>query len=428
MKTSITIAFLGLWILPLSLNADYLQVSRSATLKESPFGQALVLDRVEEGDYLILLEDQQQNGYFFAKNPETNISGWIYRTLVRRFEGEIPVFPPGSTVSSANLEITVIDVGAGLCTVIKLPDGRFVLYDAGHYRGYGNTTYKQIQEVIPPGSTIELMVLSHTDADHIGAASQVIEGYRVRKVLHTGYVKSNPTATYSRFVNSLNNVEYPVQDINLHARDSIITPGVTLDFDQARLLFLCGFGTPLPEWGLTNDSEKINSVSIVMRLEYAGRSVLFCGDAVGRHIGGPDNSIMATEKFMIDNASAYLDSDILIAPHHGADNGSSMPFIEAVTPRAVIFSAGHDYEHPRQATADRYLRYVSAEAMYRTDRGDDERQDERTDGEWALGRIPGCADSYGDDDIRITINEAGSFRVNYISQDQPCEVQTPAAN
>ncbi|NIQ14291.1 MAG: hypothetical protein GTO02_07775, partial [Candidatus Dadabacteria bacterium] len=54
-----------------------------------------------------------------------------------------------------------------------------------------------------------------------------------------------------------------------------------------------------------------------------------------------------------DNVS--LKSDVIIAPHHGADNGSSKCFIEAVDPTYVIFSAGHRHDHPRAVTAQRYI-------------------------------------------------------------------------
>ena len=59
---------------------------------------------------------------------------------------------------------------------------------------------------------------------------------------------------------------------------------------------------------------------------------------------------------MLDSAHVFpIDSDVLIAPHHGADNASSTAFILAVSPEYVIFSAGHRYEHARAATATRNL-------------------------------------------------------------------------
>lgn len=47
--------------------------------------------------------------------------------------------------------------------------------------------------------------------------------------------------------------------------------------------------------------------------------------------------------------------DVMIAPHHGGNNGSSRCFIEATTPTHVIFSAGHQHDHPADVTAQRYI-------------------------------------------------------------------------
>ena len=415
------------------VSADYLIVGRAATIKDQPNGSATIIDRVDEGEILLLLETTQSpTGYFKVKHPNHHTTGWIYRSLVRRHEGSPPGFPEEivSAGSGGDLMVTVLDVGPGLCTIIKLPDGRYIVYDLGHWRGSGMSVYAQIAEVIPPGSPIELVVLSHTDSDHIGAAGPVFENYRVKKVLYTGYEKSMittasdaPSGTYQRLVDAIDNVTYPLEAINLHEKDSIITPGTTLKFGVVRLVFLCGFGEPLNEWGLgaTDYSKRINAVSIVMKAEYAGKSILFGGDAVGRFDGKPANDLQATEKFLVEKASQWLNSDIVISPHHGADNGGSTAFINATSPEYLIFSAGHDFEHPRQTTADRYLLAgVRLENIFRTDRGDDESEAGKPDKEWTQGRIDGCKDSYGDDDVIITITADGSKRVKYKNANALC--------
>ncbi len=126
------------------------------------------------------------------------------------------------------------------------------------------------------------------------------------------------------------------------------------------------------------------------------------------------NAHIATEKYMTENAEVIsIDSDVLIAPHHGADNGSSKRFIEAVSPTWVIFSAGHDHEHPRSAAAERFLGAgVGLEKMFRTVLGDDEGQEE-----WDHGRVAGRVDPPGDDDVDILIRANGEIEVAYRSAD-----------
>src|SRR5438874_12580230 len=67
--------------------------------------------------------------------------------------------------------VRVVDVGAGECCVIKLPGGKNVIYDAGN----GNTAMKDIEELIPDDQAIDLLILSHTDSDHLGAVPEICD-------------------------------------------------------------------------------------------------------------------------------------------------------------------------------------------------------------------------------------------------------------
>ena len=99
-----------------------------------------------------------------------------------------------------------------------------------------------------------------------------------------------------------------------------------------------------------------------------------------------------------------IDSDIIVAPHHGANNGSSTAFVKAVSPKFVIFSAGSKNGHPTSAAANRYLNNnVFKTNMFRTDRGDKIRV-----GEWDhLSEVNG-SDGKGDDDVDIVLHADGS--------------------
>ncbi|MDR4507397.1 MAG: hypothetical protein MRJ65_04010, partial [Candidatus Brocadiaceae bacterium] len=121
-------------------------------------------------------------------------------------------------------------------------------------------------------------------------------------------------------------------------------------------------------------------------------------------------SSISAEKYMVDNSGFIpIDSDVLIAPHHGADNASSVRFIKAVSPDFVIFSAGHKYSHPRASTAKRYIdNGVNQNKIFRTDFGDDEGGQE-----WDFGEISGHKDPVGDDDVDVLILSDWTIRVEY---------------
>ncbi|MBN2520202.1 MAG: DNA/RNA non-specific endonuclease [Bacteroidales bacterium] len=74
-----------------TINADYLKVSRDASVKTQPLSGSPVVTKIIADTYLVLLDDgNQENGYYHVQLLNTNQTGWIYRTYVRRYTGDIP--------------------------------------------------------------------------------------------------------------------------------------------------------------------------------------------------------------------------------------------------------------------------------------------------------------------------------------------------
>jgi competence protein ComEC len=159
------------------------------------------------------------------------------------------------------------------------------------------------------------------------------------------------------------------KDNNL--KDVTLKPGTPFKIGDVTVVFACGFYDLPDDWQLTKDNEKINARSVVVRLDYAGKSILFAGGTVGRHIGDRADTCIAAEKFMIDkDCKVPLHSQVLIAPHHGADNAGTPRWLRAVSPQYIVFSAGHKFKHPCQIVADRYMDVVPLENIFRTGIGD----------------------------------------------------------
>lgn len=314
------------------------------------------------------------------------------------------LFP--ATAAPEELYVRVVDVGAGECCVIALPNGEHIVYDAGR----GRSGFNAIRNIIPEGEEIALLVLSHSDADHLGAVPDICDKYEVRRVIRGGGPRDTDTWKAANEA-ILAEREEGCDDINLATRP--LFPGSTWKFGEVFVTMVCGEHYPPSNWDIRGEPERQNAGSIVIRIEYRGRSVLFCGDTVGRHIDDDADALIAAEKFMVEMSPAVkIKSDAIIAPHHGADNGSSTAFINAVAPTFVIFSAGHMHSHPRAATAKRYLNAgIDVQNMFRTDLGDDEGVKE-----WDMGRVVGQSDRAGDDDVEIRIKSDGSMSVRYRAQ------------
>lgn len=307
--------------------------------------------------------------------------------------------------------VRVIDVGAGHAAVVRMPGGLNAVYDAGNFTDKGSSALAGVQSIIAEDEEIDLMVLSHSDADHLGAVDKILQFYTVWTIIRSGYVRD--TGTWRRADAAIDEAEESGTEV-IDLGNADLPSGTAYRFGDTLVTVVSGFSRPPGSWGHLGESEERNAGSVVLRLLFGGRSVLFTGDAVGREEGTADDAPIATEKFMLENAPAVpIDSDVLLAPHHGSDDASSSAFIRAVAPAWIIFPAGHKHGHPMDVVAQRYLAAgVDASRMLRTDRHDNEGGKE-----WASSCIEGYKDPMGDDDIDIVISASGVLEVAYRHED-----------
>ncbi len=318
-----------------------------------------------------------------------------------------------------DLVMRVVDTGPGLCCIVTIPgqDGEDyqLIYDAGYFRGDGkNEAIESIRELIDVDDPIDILVLSHTDADHNGVVPEIIEEFWVERVIRTGMERigrTSRTLTNAREWIEKAALEWGTVDINL--AESELPHGATYRLGAAYVTVVSGFHIPPEDWGISSSdkSEQHNAGSIVIRVTYHNKSILLCGDAIGASEDG--QAARAAEKYMLDQAHVIpIHADVMVAPHHGAEDASSLPFIRAVSPKFVVFSAGPEYSHPRASVVQRYLDAGLQEAnLFRTDLGDNE-----GDKEWNGGASlqPGYRDVPGDEHVEVRITDEGVVTVRYL--------------
>lgn len=328
----------------------------------------------------------------------------------------LPVLALALPIEPDAVFVRVVDCGAGLATIVRMPGDHYMIYDAGHWTGQGSRSFNAFDDVIPDGAQIDLLVLSHSDADHQGAVGRIFDNnqWTINTVLRGGLERLGSN-TWVRANNAIRAASNAGNTLDINLRFFEFPMGSTYRFGEVYITMVSGFYTPPDNWdirGGPTGSEFRNAGSIVIRLYFAGRTILFTGDAVGRHIGDPANAIIASERFMVENSEVIpIDSDVLIAPHHGADNASSTDFINAVSPEWVIFSAGSAHRHPRADAAQRYLdNGVALDHIFRTDLGDNEGGEE-----WDHGMNTPGGSVLGRDNIDILIRPSGEVLVEYHS-------------
>ena len=327
----------------------------------------------------------------------------LKRRAWRRLLSIAVVACTAATATPANAQeayLRVVDVGAGLCVVATIPGGHSLVYDGG----FGKTLCLNAVRELVPDKKIDLLVLSHSDGDHIGAAKAILEENEVATIIHPNDTRTGKTLKAVRTAIA----SEPNADVwNMKTRP--VPFGSAFPIGPAVATFIAGWkdGKLTRQPGdpeLTDQAMRHNALSLVIRLQYAGHSILLTGDAVGRPAVNDDTLCRYAERYMDENAATIpIQSDVLIGQHHGADNATANCFIEAVRPTYVVFSAGHKFRHPRQSTADRLVSNgILPEKILRTDRGDHEGGSGRTK-EWLTGSLAGCKDAAGDDDVEVRL-------------------------
>ena len=321
--------------------------------------------------------------------------------------------PPASEMDA--FRTRVVDVGNGLCTISRAPATerpRYMVFDAGLR---GRRCVEAVQDFVV-GDTIDLFVISHPDTDHLGGAPGILEHFAVRHIVRTGFARDRAAwLAADSAIKEEARTGATVHDLSAMP----LIPGDTLSLGDARVTWIAGWGNWSGPENAADPAILRNVISIVLRVDYKKASILFTGDTIGRGIGDPASACGYAEAVMVDNhelGAASLRAKVIVAPHHGADNGSARCFIEAVAPSFVVFSAGRGHGHPTEPTAQRYLDFgVPVDNIFRTDRGDDE--DNST--HWAP---PGttCGDVVGDDDVEISFSSTGYVSIYYVNPAGEC--------
>ncbi len=249
----------------------------------------------------------------------------------------------------APLRVTFLDVGQGDGCVIETPSGKVVIVDGGGHPGTDE------RDGTDPGSrvvvpylrsrgigTVDLIVPTHPDDDHVQGLNAVVERCHVLAALDGGY--RGTSAPYTRLIDRLHRHSIPI---------FIARRGQVLDLGGgARLEVL----NP-PDHPVLGAHSPTNDNSIVLRLVYGRSRFLLTGDAESE-----------AEDEMLTHCPDRLPSDVLKVGHHGSRWSTNPPFLDAVHPSVAIVSCGaHNvYNHPHVELMDRLA--ARNIATFRTDK------------------------------------------------------------
>lgn len=224
------------------------------------------------------------------------------------------------------LTLAFLDVGQGDAVYIEAPNGNQLLIDAGA----GKQILPALAEVMPfYDRSLDAVLATHPDADHIGGLAYVLDAYQVSGVLDTGL--ASDTATYRAFMEAVGEEIEGDNSQNLVARAGArvnLAPDVYLDILWPSQVY---------------PNQESNSASVVARLVYGQTSALLTGDAPS-----------SVERALLANYP-NLRADVLKAGHHGSKTSTDASFLAQVAPRYAVVSVGasNRYGHPTKVVLDK---------------------------------------------------------------------------
>ena len=224
------------------------------------------------------------------------------------------------------LKVAFLDIGQGDSIYIEAPNGKQMLIDGGP----NDAVLGRLAAVMPWGDrSIDVVLATHPDADHIGGLASVIDRYHVPRIIENG--AQAKTKTWARLEDTItkDKVEKIIARRGMHI---VLDPEKNIYFD---IIFP---DRDVSNWKETNDG------SIVGKLVYGNESFMLTGDAT-----------LYTENLIMQNYGANaLHSQVLKLGHHGSHTSSGMLWLRAVNPDIAIISAGlhNRYGHPHKETLD----------------------------------------------------------------------------
>ncbi len=241
---------------------------------------------------------------------------------------------------SNEFKIVVFDIGQGDAIFMQSPQGHQVLIDGG----FDRTVLDKLNQQMPFWDrSLDLIILTHPEKDHLVGLIEVLKSYQVENILWTGVVRQ--ASFYEEWQRLIQ--EEGANIILAEADQDLKIGEVYLD-----VLY--------PFQSLNRYQAKdINRTSIVIRGSWGQNSVLLTGDMPA-----------VVEKELLAH-SINVKSDILKVAHHGSKSSSQKSFLQAVDPIIGVISLGKDnyYGHPAPETIAN-LEKVGAD-IFRTDQDGD---------------------------------------------------------
>ena len=227
----------------------------------------------------------------------------------------------------------MLDVGQGDGMILRFPNGINCLVEGGSSDGSGVGQYRLEAGLKSLGiSGVDYVFISHGDQDHNSGVLEMLE--RKERSVRIKTLVLPCRSVWDENLQALAEAAW-----ENGARVATMEAGEMLEQGEVRLTCLQPGEGDLLVPG--------NAASMVLALNYRDFDLLLTGD-----VEADGESLLEERLESVAHGTSY---DVLKVAHHGSRNSSGELFLEKVSPRCALISAGKGnlYGHPHEETLER---------------------------------------------------------------------------
>ena len=160
-------------------------------------------------------------------------------------------------------------------------------------------------------NTLDYLILTHLDKDHIGGVDSVLSSVKVKNIIQANYKKDSKQ--YDEYIDSLKKAD--IEPVLLKDNMNIVINSAEINIHPAS----------------KSKYESSNDYSIITNISYGAYKFLFAGDAEEERLS----------EFINGNTLKY---DFVKMPHHGRYDKLTETFLESISPQYAVITCSEKKE------------------------------------------------------------------------------------
>ncbi|HGM3219517.1 TPA: ComEC/Rec2 family competence protein [Clostridioides difficile] len=212
-----------------------------------------------------------------------------------------------SSTKNTAFKTTILSTGKSDCILIEIGD-KVIMIDTGEDKNGEQIVDKLKEKGI---NTLDYLILTHLDKDHIGGVDSVLYSVKVKNIIQANYKKDSKQ--YDEYINSIKKAD--IEPVLLKENINIVINSAEINIQPAS----------------KSKYQSSNEYSIITSISYGAHKFLFSGDAEEERLS----------EFINGNTLKY---DFVKIPHHGRYDKLTEAFLESISPKYAVITCSEKKE------------------------------------------------------------------------------------